>query len=70
MILKPKETRKSITKYNFLKLKDTSEGIAPEGVILVRPNRRLNVLALGTRNIESTKTLLKLTSLGGIAVYA
>ncbi|CAN7937988.1 unnamed protein product, partial [Ixodes hexagonus] len=70
VILKPKDATKPITKLNPLKLKDTFEGTAPDGVIMVRPNHRLNVLALDTRNIESTKALLKLTSLGGIAVYA
>ncbi|KAG0411929.1 hypothetical protein HPB47_010955, partial [Ixodes persulcatus] len=34
------------------------------------PNRRSNVLAKDTRSTDSTKTLLRLTSLGGIRVIA
>ncbi|KAG0415251.1 hypothetical protein HPB47_007584 [Ixodes persulcatus] len=40
------------------------------GVFLVRPNRRLNALAIDTRNTEVTKALLGFTSLGGIPVIA
>ncbi|KAG0430505.1 hypothetical protein HPB47_022632 [Ixodes persulcatus] len=40
------------------------------GVILVRLNRRLNVLAIDTRKRDATKALLALTTLDGIALLA
>ncbi|KAG0423184.1 hypothetical protein HPB47_001022 [Ixodes persulcatus] len=40
----------------------------PDGIIQIRPNYRLNLLALDTRNVESTKALLRLKSLGAVQV--
>lgn len=68
VIVKPKDPSKLMKKLNPLKLNDHLDSIAPDGVIAIRPNYRLNLLALDTRNSESTKALLTLTSIGGIAV--
>lgn len=40
----------------------------PDGIILVRQNRRLNLLAIDTRHRDATKVLLALTTIGGIPV--
>lgn len=49
-------------------VRDKLENIAPDEVLYVRPNPRLNLLALDTRNTRSAKSLVSLTSLEGIAV--
>lgn len=68
VIVKPKDPTRQISKINPLKLRDKLESLAPDGVLRVRPNPRLNLLALDTRNWDSTKSLLTLTSIEGIAV--
>lgn len=55
-------------KLNPLKLNNHLDSIAPGGIIAIRPNYQLNLLALDTKNSESTKALLTLTSIAGIAV--
>lgn len=41
-----------------LVLIETLDSLAPRGIILIRTNYRLNLLALHARNAESTKGLL------------
>ncbi|KAG0432796.1 hypothetical protein HPB47_020500 [Ixodes persulcatus] len=67
---KPKDPDKVIATINTKKIQEKLDMAAPDGVILVRPNRRLNVLAIYTRNRDATKVLLALTTLDGIAVLA
>lgn len=68
VIVKPKDPARQISKVNPLKLLDKLDSLAPDGVLRVRPNPRLNLLALDTRNNESTRSLLALTSVEGISV--
>ncbi|KAG0441402.1 hypothetical protein HPB47_015957 [Ixodes persulcatus] len=68
VVVKPADPSQIITKINPLKLSEKLNDIAPDGVILIRPNYRLNLLAIDTRNTKSKKTLLKLTSLCGMKV--
>lgn len=63
VVVKPADPSQIITKINPLKLSEKLNDIAPDGVILIRPNYRLNLLAIDTRNTESKKTLLKTTTL-------
>lgn len=70
VILKPTDSTKLVKKLNPIKLSQYLESIAPDGVIEIRPNQRLNLLALDTRNRESTKALLGVTSICGIPVQA
>ncbi|KAG0416586.1 hypothetical protein HPB47_006292 [Ixodes persulcatus] len=70
MNLRPKDPDKVIATINPKKIQEKLDMTAPDGVILVRPNRRLNVLAIDTRNRDATKALLALTTLDGIAVLA
>ncbi|KAH9384191.1 hypothetical protein HPB48_026184 [Haemaphysalis longicornis] len=59
-----------ISKFNPLEIKDGLESMAPEAVLQVRPNHRLSLLVVDTRNIDSTERLLKATSIAGIPVKA
>lgn len=68
VVLKPKDPEKIVTRFNPLQLKASFELVAPDGVLQLRPNHRLNLLAVDTRNIDSTACLLKITTLMGIAV--
>ncbi|KAG0445221.1 hypothetical protein HPB47_018221 [Ixodes persulcatus] len=70
VIVRPKDPDKVIATINPKKIQEKLDMTAPDGVILVRPNRRLNVLAIDTRNRDATKALLALTTLDGIAVLA
>ncbi|KAG0420096.1 hypothetical protein HPB47_003681 [Ixodes persulcatus] len=58
VIIKPTDPATIITNMNLLALKQMLENLAPDGVIQIRPNYRLNLLAIDARNIESTKSLL------------
>ncbi|KAG0442838.1 hypothetical protein HPB47_015570 [Ixodes persulcatus] len=68
VVVKPADPSQIITKVNPLKLSEKLNDIAPDGVILIRPNYRLNLLAIDTRNTESKKTLLKMTTLCGMKI--
>lgn len=68
VIVKPTDPTKLVTNLNPLVLKKKLEDVAPDGIIQIRPNYRLNLLALDTRNVESTKALLRLKSLGAVQV--
>ncbi|KAG0412517.1 hypothetical protein HPB47_010353 [Ixodes persulcatus] len=68
VVIKPGDLSQIITKINPLKLSEKLNDIAPDGVILIRPNCRLNLLAIDTRNTECTKTLLKMRTLSGMKV--
>ncbi|KAG0429367.1 hypothetical protein HPB47_023682 [Ixodes persulcatus] len=67
VIVKPTDPTK-LGYLNPLVLKKKLEDVAPEGIIQIRPNYRLNLLALDTRNVESTKALIRLKSLGPVQV--
>ncbi|XP_042149633.1 uncharacterized protein LOC121837861 [Ixodes scapularis] len=68
VIVKPTNPTTIITNMNPLALKQMLENLAPDGVVEIRPNYRLNLLAIDARNIESTKSLLQLKKLGTIQV--
>lgn len=70
VILKPNDPTKIITRFNPLMLKASFELVAPDGVLQLRPNYRLNLLAVDTRNVDATACLLKITSIMGIPVEA
>lgn len=70
VIFAPTDSGKLLTKLNQLKLSQLLESHAPDGIIQIRPNLRLNLLAVDTRNRESTTSLLRVTILLGIAVRA
>ncbi|KAG0424833.1 hypothetical protein HPB47_027953 [Ixodes persulcatus] len=68
VVVKPADPSQIITKISPLKLSEKLNDIAPDGVILIRSNYRLNLLAIDARNTESKKTLLKTTTLCGMKV--
>ncbi|KAG0422178.1 hypothetical protein HPB47_001974 [Ixodes persulcatus] len=68
VIVKPTEPTMIITNMNPLVLKQKLDSVAPDGVIQIRPNYRLNLLAIDARNVESTKALLQLKNLGTVQV--
>lgn len=70
VILKPTDPAKLVTKINPVKLSEFLDSVAPDGVLQIRPNPRLNLLALDTRNMESTKALLGVAFICGIPVQA
>ncbi|XP_077548545.1 uncharacterized protein LOC144161825 [Haemaphysalis longicornis] len=70
VIVKPTDPSKIITRFNPLAVKDGLETIAPDGVLQVRPNHRLNLLAIDTRNADATERLLTISSIAEIPVRA
>lgn len=70
VILKPTKAESVITRFNPLALKNGLESMAPDGVLQVRPNYRLNLLAVDTRNADATARLLKIKTIQGISVQA
>lgn len=70
IILKSKDPGTLITKVHPLKFHEKLECIYPAGVISIRPNPRLHLLALDTRNSEATEAFLTLTCLGSVNVQA
>lgn len=69
VIFSPIETSQ-VWKFNALKLSEKLEGFAPDGIMQIRLNKRLNLIAVDTRNTESTTALLAITSLCGAKVRA
>ncbi|KAG0433648.1 hypothetical protein HPB47_019685 [Ixodes persulcatus] len=69
VIVKPMDPTKLITKLNPLVLKEKLDSLALDGIIQIRPNYRLNLLALDTRNLESTKAILQLKNIGPLQVH-
>ncbi|KAG0430443.1 hypothetical protein HPB47_022686, partial [Ixodes persulcatus] len=68
VIAKPQDPTKLIAKLNPLTLSQELDSITPNGVIQIRPNYRLNLLAIDMRDNSSMKTILTLTILLGIKV--
>lgn len=52
VIFKPQNPEQIITRFNPLTLKAAFEAVVPDGVLQVRPNERLNLLAVDTRSAE------------------
>ncbi|KAG0410822.1 hypothetical protein HPB47_012057 [Ixodes persulcatus] len=69
VIVKSMDPTKIITKLNPLFLKEKLDSLAPDGIIQIRPNYRLNLLALDTLNLESTKAILQLKNIGPLQVH-
>ncbi|KAL1479256.1 hypothetical protein MTO96_051996 [Rhipicephalus appendiculatus] len=70
IIFKPRNPEQVITRFNPLALKAAFEEAAPDGVLQVRPNERLNLLAVDTRNADASERLLKISSIAGVLVQA
>ncbi|KAH7939888.1 hypothetical protein HPB52_018834 [Rhipicephalus sanguineus] len=70
IIFKPRNPEQIITGFNPLALKTAFEEAAPDGVLQVRPNERLNLLAVDTRHAEASERLLKVSSIAGVLVQA
>ncbi|KAH6941990.1 hypothetical protein HPB50_026992 [Hyalomma asiaticum] len=70
VIFKPPNPEHVVTRFNPLRLKAAFEAVAPDGVLQVRPNERLNLLAVDTRSVEASERLLKVTNIGEIALQA
>lgn len=68
VVLKLKDLCQQITKMNPLKLREKLESILPGGVVW--PNRHLNVLAIDTKSIESTKCMLTIHNIDEIQLQA
>ncbi|KAH7955273.1 hypothetical protein HPB52_000077 [Rhipicephalus sanguineus] len=70
IIFKPRNPEQIITRFNPLALKTAFEEAAPDGILQVRPNERLNLLAVDTRHAEASERLLKVSSIAGVLVQA
>lgn len=70
VIFTPVDQTKVITNLNEIKLTELLESKAPAGIIRIRPNHRLNLMSVDTRNAESCASLLKMRFLLGTAVRA
>ncbi|KAH7969222.1 hypothetical protein HPB52_016101 [Rhipicephalus sanguineus] len=70
IIFKPRNAEQVITRFNPLALKTAFEETAPDGVLQVRQNERLNLLAVDTRNADASERVLKISSIAGVLVQA
>lgn len=70
VLFRPVDVNVSIRSINPLRLSSFLENEAPSCILEVRVNSRKNLLAVETRNGFTTRLLLKLTSLCGVAVRA
>ncbi|XP_040078499.1 uncharacterized protein LOC120850154 [Ixodes scapularis] len=70
VIFAPQDPTILLNKLNGLKLTEALNSHAPTEVGEIRCNKRLNILAVDTRNQESTASLLRIRKLVGIAVRA
>ncbi|KAL3199590.1 hypothetical protein MRX96_001346 [Rhipicephalus microplus] len=71
ILFKPKNPEDVITRLNQLALKTAfEEGCSSDGVLQVRPNERLNLLAVDTRNADASERVLKILSIAEVLVQA
>ncbi|CAN7986890.1 unnamed protein product, partial [Ixodes hexagonus] len=70
VIFIPTDPNINITKLNSTKLTNAIEEKCEDCIVLIRPNTRLNLIAVDTRNIEATRYLLTVTSLCKLQVRA
>nr|XP_050050996.1 uncharacterized protein LOC126547162 [Dermacentor andersoni] len=63
-----KNLEQVITRFSPLTMKTAFEAVAPDGALQVRPNERLNLLAVDARNAEASERLLKISSIAEIHV--
>lgn len=68
VIFQPTDPKILVKTFNAIKLTNALEANCPDGIINIRPNLRLNLLAVDTRNNETTSTLLRITQLCGVPV--
>lgn len=70
VIFVPQDPQIKVNNMNPVKLTSALKANCPDGVISIRPNARLNILAVDTRNFDTSTTLLRITTLCGIQVRA
>lgn len=70
VIFTPDDQNTNIKSFNPIKLSDCLKANCPDGIYSIRPNSRLNVIAVDTRNLDTTSTLLRIKSLCGVPVSA
>lgn len=70
VIFVPTDPAIKIKSFNAIKLTAALEANSPDGIINIRPNSRLNLLAVDTRTTDTTSTLLRITVLCGVNVRA
>ncbi|CAN8005203.1 unnamed protein product [Ixodes hexagonus] len=70
VIFIPTDPNINITKLNSTKLTKALEEKCDDCIVLIRPNTRLNLIAVDTRNTEATRSLLTVTSLCKLQVGA
>ncbi|KAG0419531.1 hypothetical protein HPB47_004039 [Ixodes persulcatus] len=58
----------SLTKLSTMRVSSELENHCPESIQVIRPNNRLNLITVDTRNAQATQSHLKLTSLCGLTV--
>ncbi|KAM7302474.1 uncharacterized protein ISCGN_017990 [Ixodes scapularis] len=68
VIFVPANHTDSLTKLSIMRVSSELENHCPESIQMIRPNNRLNLIAVDTRNAQATRSLLKLTSLCGVTV--
>ncbi|KAG0413002.1 hypothetical protein HPB47_009848 [Ixodes persulcatus] len=70
VIFVPTKEGDRISSLSSLKLTDGLDLLCPECIVQIRPNERLNLIAVDVRNGFTTRTLLKCTRLCGLPVKA
>ncbi|KAG0429877.1 hypothetical protein HPB47_023190 [Ixodes persulcatus] len=70
VIFVPAVENKKITAISSLKLSVALKQMCPECIHEIRPNSRLNLIAVGTRNGQTTRALLACTQICGLKVRA
>lgn len=69
VVFTPKDPTKQVTSFNSIRLTAELENIAPSSILQIRPNKALNVIAIDTRNLQTTAQLLKRETLLGVPMY-
>ncbi|KAH7982814.1 hypothetical protein HPB52_007294 [Rhipicephalus sanguineus] len=70
VIFKPQNPEQIITRFNPLTFKAAFEAVVPDGVLRVRSNGHLNLLAVDTRSAEVSERLLNIKNIGEIVLQA
>lgn len=68
VVFLPASADQNITTLSSLKVSQALEMLCPEIILEIRPNTRINVIAVDTRNGQTSRALLSLTNLCGMTV--
>lgn len=70
VLFTPSDSNVAVKRFNSLKLSEALDSLSPSCILQIRVNTRRNIIAVDCRNSETSRALLRLTSLCGVPIRA